>query len=1006
MKTKLQRFGAVLLLLAMTVGLFSTAAFANEESGFTDLDENAWYYDAVAYAYEQGWMKGTGDETFSPDQSLTRAMLVTILHRAAGEPEAQERASFLDVQEGSWYDAAISWASEKLIVKGYSETTFGPNDFVTREQFVVIVSRYAELKMHDVRGAAELDQFADAQNVSDWSLESVKWAVAVGLLNGKDDKIAPQDQTTRAEAAAILMRYDQLEGNNDADGDGIPAWLEEYLGSSDAKVDSDEDGIDDYTEVYAIGSDPAVADSNDDNDEDGLSNLEEVVTYKTNPAKPDTDLDGLLDGEEIKLGTDPLLADTDGDSVNDGDEVALDTNPLAPTDLSDMTQVLNLERVEEALLEGNAAAPSVVAQVDAVLNRNVRLEAAGAEAIICLDAVVGKGVELESKLESSVTLRFAIAGNTAALQVMELTDNGWVAVATVRNEGGVEAVVSHSGTYCVMDLDLLLPYLGVDVAAYYDAVAAGDTQREISLLEDASLTYLADFQTVPALRGALETKEQDLTVLVKQWLLSRGLSVDAVESYFAVKGAVTRPVLAAATNPTVADTDYDGISDAVDSAPTKNTFSGTMASGTTTSSVKYKVDYRTFFGDPTTFNRNLCTTSLVMSSVIYSGGKMTFSSALAYDGGSASSFKGAHKLLAAHGMKNTVDYKLTAATYGDDDLSEVVLGHRNVSYNGEEREVVALVVRGTNGTIEEWSSNFDMGNRSKFSSYDDWRTKNNHKGFDVAANRIMDYLETYLSKYDLDAENTVFWVTGHSRGAAIANIIAAKLVDKGEIVFAYTFAAPNTTTSSSASKAKYDCIFNLVNEDDFVPTVPMSKWNFTRYGRSATLDMTGDMESEWHDLVGEWWYNQMSKKNLDGLVSKLAGICGGWDACYKYTCSCHGDKSSDDIIQKGLSKNEVNNKIPTRAKQYCKVSSYKSWGFTKYKSCQLPAYFMQILAEITAANGLGNQISSITSYKLAGRYEGARNKLVSAAALGGIAHPHYCETYYLLSQYVDASDFN
>ena len=327
-----------------------------------------------------------------------------------------------------------------------------------------------------------------------------------------------------------------------------------------------------------------------------------------------------------------------------------------------------------------------------------------------------------------------------------------------------------------------------------------------------------------------------------------------------------------------------------------------------------------------------------------------------------------------------------------------------MSYNGETKQVVAVVIRGTNLTIEEWSSNFDLGNRSKFSSYEDWTDSNNHKGFDVAANRVMEYLQSYADKYGLNTDDTVFWVMGHSRGAAVANILSAKLIDKGNTVYAYTFAAPNTTVSSSASAAKYACIFNLVNEDDFVPCVPMNAWSFKRYGVSATLDMTSSMENEWHTLVGKMWYNQMSAKNLNALIDKLASAASSWDACYTYTCSCHGNGKVNDITQTGLTASDLK-KIPSRALQYCKTTKYTTWGMTRYKACQLPAYFMQILAEITAANGLGNQVSAITGYKLADRYEGARNKLVLAATVGGITHPHYCETYYLLTLHVNASDF-
>lgn len=1011
MKKKVQRLAAIVLALCMITGLLPMTALAQDnDTPFTDVATSAWYYDAVQYVYDNGLMVGTSDTKFSPDVTMTRAMLVTILYRLAGEPVVTETAAFRDVPANSWYAKAVAWAQENQIVAGYSNSRFAPDDAVTREQLVTMQYRYAKLKGRNVSVSADLSSFRDIGTMSSWAKDAMQWAVAEQVIFGKDSgTLDPTGLGTRAEAAAIIMRFAEgTQDESDSDGDGVPAWLEEYFGISDAGTDSDGDGIDDYTEIYVIGSEPNVADSDTDTDGDGLSNFDEVNTYGTNPAKPDSDLDGLTDSEELTLGTDPLSADTDADGISDGDEVKLGTDPKAASDLTALTQQLDAEQIDEALLTDNAAVPSVSGISANVLDNTVSLDEAKDEVLRQLSAVVGKGVKVTVNDTADLTLSFAVSSDTASLAVMELTDEGWQMVETACAAGQVQAKINHSGTYCVMDLSVLLPFLGVDLDAYYQAVLTGNTKQKIALSQKSGSILLSDYQYIPAVKGESkelqELVEQDITPMIKHCLVAQGISADAADTYFTTTGAVRRTVVRAASDPTLSDTDFDGISDETDTAPKTNTFQGKMTTGNASSSVSYTWDYRTFFSSPSTFDGDLCTASLIFSTLIYSGSSFEYSSSVAYDGGTASSFSGVTKMLQVHGMENVVDYKLTAATYGDDNLSEVALGHHTVTYNGETKQVVAVVIRGTNSSIEEWSSNFDMGDRSKFSSYSEWTNSKNHKGFDITANRILDYLQGYATTNGLDTANTVYWVTGHSRGAALANLLSAKLVDNGKTVFAYTFAAPNTTISTSASKAKYACIFNLVNEDDFVPCVPMAAWNFHRFGVTATLDMTSSMENEWHDLVGKFWYNQMSAKNLNELVDKLAGVASGWDACHTYTCKCHGDGSANDITQSGLTSSDLK-KIPSRALQYCKITKYTTLWLTRYKSCQVPAYFMQILAEITSANGLGNQVSAITSYKLADRYESARTKLVLAASVGGIVHPHFCETYYLLTLHVSASDF-
>ncbi len=177
-------------------------------TNFTDVEENGWYHTGVDFMVKNGFMNGVADDAFDVDGNLTRAQLVTILYRIAGEPESTATNPFADVADGQWYTNAVIWAAENGIVKGVNTTTFAPNDQITREQIATILFRYA--KAEKVEG--KLAGFPDAEKVSDYAADAMAWAVEQGLINGiseSDGKtyLAPQETATRAQIAVILMRY-------------------------------------------------------------------------------------------------------------------------------------------------------------------------------------------------------------------------------------------------------------------------------------------------------------------------------------------------------------------------------------------------------------------------------------------------------------------------------------------------------------------------------------------------------------------------------------------------------------------------------------------------------------------------------------------------------------------------------------------------------------------------------------------------------------------------------
>lgn len=181
--------------------------FTDESLPFTDVRESDWFYENVAFAYENGLFAGTSDTTFSPNTSMTRAMLVAVLYRLEGKPSVSGRSGFSDVTSGSYYEDAVTWAADNGIVYGTSASTFSPNANVTREQMTAILYRYAQYKKYDTAARSSLNGFTDHASVSGYAAASLEWAVAEELVYGSDGKLMPTGNATRAQVAAILHRF-------------------------------------------------------------------------------------------------------------------------------------------------------------------------------------------------------------------------------------------------------------------------------------------------------------------------------------------------------------------------------------------------------------------------------------------------------------------------------------------------------------------------------------------------------------------------------------------------------------------------------------------------------------------------------------------------------------------------------------------------------------------------------------------------------------------------------
>ena len=181
---------------------------------FLDVSRTDWFYYDVRYVCENGLMNGTSRNRFSPYGTATRGMLVTILYRMENEPRCFGSAAFSDVKPGAYYEKAVVWASQNNIVSGYSDTLFGPEDTLTREQFAAILYRYAAYKGYDTTTSdnATLDNFTDASSISSGFDNVLLWANDKGYIGGMTETtLAPQGSTTRAQASAILLRFLRAE---------------------------------------------------------------------------------------------------------------------------------------------------------------------------------------------------------------------------------------------------------------------------------------------------------------------------------------------------------------------------------------------------------------------------------------------------------------------------------------------------------------------------------------------------------------------------------------------------------------------------------------------------------------------------------------------------------------------------------------------------------------------------------------------------------------------------
>ena len=226
-----KRILSILLAVLMLAGaMMSTTVTAADESPYKDVKVKRWSYADIMYVTENGLMNGTGEGIFAPAETMTRAMVVTVLYRLQGSPEVKFSTKFTDVKKNAWYADAVIWAAENDIVNGVGDYKFAPMETITREQLATIIMRYAPMEFIITEEQADITGYADYKRVHDYARESLSWANAVGLITGvTESTLEPRMGATREQFAAILRRFKEYDSYRYSLAYNAPVYGQNYV---------------------------------------------------------------------------------------------------------------------------------------------------------------------------------------------------------------------------------------------------------------------------------------------------------------------------------------------------------------------------------------------------------------------------------------------------------------------------------------------------------------------------------------------------------------------------------------------------------------------------------------------------------------------------------------------------------------------------------------------------------------------------------------------------------
>ena len=467
------------------------------------------------------------------------------------------------------------------------------------------------------------------------------------------------------------------------------------------------------------------------------------------------------------------------------------------------------------------------------------------------------------------------------------------------------------------------------------------------------------------------------------------------------------------SNPGQTDTDFDGIEDSKDTSPNDNHGSGVMRYSIDGASypinIEFNMDYRNFITEENTvYSRDLSMLSVLFATDVYDTAYIEVNQ-YANTGGSETGTNFGDLL----GLEDSQYIAIEGANYAEDhdDITDFYVGHKSIVYNGEAHEIIIVSVRGTDGTNEEWSSNFDIGaDTAEYyaatgSSHPHWKNKENHKGFDVAANRSLEKIEAYIKEHVNPYAKKSILITGHSRGAAIANILGTHFEeDSAYRSYTYTFATPATTTAANA--ASYETIFNILNTDDIITAMPVEAWGFSKYGESKAVCVEDYYENEigaaeegsWEWFMGGADYD--NDYNTQTTLNKITKIASNREDFYILGETDSEKVWEDDLghtTQAGAEEEMANlTRLLEEEKllKFCNMYIVKDWFVYHVEINYCPAYLLQTLANMTT------DVGPLLGRDVAGVYADAKTAFVASSGkvvIGGMTHPHMPPTYYIMS---------
>lgn len=317
------------------------------------------------------------------------------------------------------------------------------------------------------------------------------------------------------------------------------------------------------------------------------------------------------------------------------------------------------------------------------------------------------------------------------------------------------------------------------------------------------------------------------------------------------------------------------------------------------------------------------------------------------------------EILEAFGFDDVTLFSISNAEGNDiidtEDVTTIVIGHKVTTVSSTEtHDAYIVVIRGTTGA-SEWESNYDVGcigsdYTDKTGDHPEWTDFDNHKGFDVVANRVIALLDDYVASHSTDNSTIDYMITGHSRGAGIANIVGAKLEAEGRNSCAYTYASPNTTTNPD--KLPSNTVFNIINSNDYITTLPLTEWGFSRYGTDIAMDVANDSNARKivEDSIG---------MDYDGqdpyfLTGAFVGLASSRDELY-------ADEIIDCAFDTLEEKNQALNASRT-AIEYLGLENFSSFEDYSTLNADGKYHYTQTLCPGTLMVGMSRIMSLSTDY--------------------------------------------